>query len=114
VLQHGEPGDFIIATGRLHSLGELLELAFAAAGVRDPWAYVEQDAGLLRAADAPGLAGDAGKARRELGWTATTSFEDLVTEMVRVDLERVASGVEESPDYLPASSIKRSADDPAR
>lgn len=100
VLQHPEPGDFIIATGRLHSLKELLELAFAAAGVADPWAYVQQDESLLRSADAPGLTGDAGKTQRELGWTAATSFEDLVTEMVRVDSERLRSGVEESPDYV--------------
>ena len=99
-LQHDEPGDFIIATGRLHSLKDLLELAFAAAGVADPWAYVQQDEALLRAADAPGLTGDPGKAQRELGWTAVTSFDDLVAEMVRVDLERLRSGVEESPDYV--------------
>jgi GDPmannose 4,6-dehydratase len=99
-LQHDEPGDFIIATGRLHSLKELLELAFAAAGVADPWAYVQQDEALLRTADAPGLTGDPGKAQRELGWAAVTSFEDLVAEMVRVDLERLRSGVEESPDYV--------------
>lgn len=100
VLQHDEPTDFILATGRLHSLKELLELAFASAGVTDPWSYVEQDESLLRAADAPGLVGDAGKAQRELGWTAVTSFEDVVAEMVRVDLERLRSGVEESPDYV--------------
>lgn len=100
VLRHDVPGDFIIATGRLHSLKELLELAFAAAGVPDPWAYVRQDESLLRTADSPGLTGDAGKAERELGWTAVTSFEELVAEMVRVDLERLESGVEESPDYV--------------
>ena len=100
VLQHDEPDDFIIATGRLHSLKELLELAFEAAGVADPWAYVQQDESLLRTADAPGLAGDAGKAQRELGWIAATSFEDLVADMARVDLERLSSGVEESPDYV--------------
>ena len=100
VLQHHEPGDFIIATGHLHSLKDLLEQAFAAAGVADPWTYVQQDESLLRTSDAPGLIGDAGKAQRELGWTAVTSFEDLVAEMVRVDLERLRSGVEESPDYV--------------
>ena len=100
VLRHHEPADFIIATGRLHSLKELLELAFTSAGVADPWSYVQQDESLLRAADAPGLVGDAGKAQRELGWTAVTSFEDVVAEMVRVDLERLRSGVEESPDYV--------------
>ena len=112
-LEHHEPGDFVIATGRLHSLEELLELAFAAAGVPDPWAYVQQDPSLLRAADSPGLTGDAGKAQRELGWTAATSFADLVAEMVQVDLERLRSGVDESPDYVPRIS-RQPADGPGR
>ena len=102
VLQHDEPGDFTIATGRLHTLHELLDVAFTAAGVDDPWSRVEQDPALLRQADTPGLSGDPRRIREVLGWEATTSFEDMVTEMVRVDEARIASGIEESSDFLAA------------
>lgn len=99
-LQHDEPSDFIIATGQLHSLHNLLELAFEAAGATDPWSHVEQDPALLRLVDAPGLSGDPSRARRLLGWQATTSFDQLVAEMVEVEQRRVDTGVEESADYL--------------
>ena len=99
-LQHDEPGDYTIATGRLRSLRELVEIAFAAAGVSNPWSRVEQDPALMRQADTPGRSGDPRRAREVLGWEATTSFEDLVAEMVRVDELRVRTGVEESKDYL--------------
>ena len=95
------PADYVIASGRLHTLGELLEIAFSAVGIDDPWPYVEQDPALLRKADAPGLCGDASKAHRDLGWSPTTSFEDLVREMVAVDQQRIRTGVEEdSPKLL--------------
>lgn len=99
-LQQPEPSDYIIATGKLHTLGQLLEAAFSAVGIDDPWPHVEQDPALLRKADAPGLSGDATKARRELGWSPTSTFEDLVREMVAVDQKRLKSGVEEDPAYL--------------
>ena len=99
-LQHDAPMDYVIATGQLHTIGQLVESAFAAAGVRDPWSYVEQDQALLRKFDAPGLCGDPSRAREQLGWEASTSFEELVSNMVAVDVRRVRSGVEESLDYL--------------
>lgn len=99
-LQHDEPLDYVIATGRLHSVRELVEAAFAAAGVSDPWFHVEHDEALVRLSDAPGLSGDAGRARESLGWKPMTSFEELVTEMVRVDETRLRTGVEESVEYL--------------
>ena len=100
-LQHDEPQDYVIATGQLHSLGDLLEVAFEAAGVADPWSYVEQDPALLRSADSPGLAGDARRAEKALGWSPTTSFAQVIEEMVDVDRRRVRSGVEEDVSYLP-------------
>ena len=100
-LQHDEPGDYTIATGRLHTLRELVDVAFAAAGVDDPWSRVEHDPDLLRQADSPGRCRRSPDARASvLGWEATTSFEDLVAEMVRVDEARVRTGVEESVEYL--------------
>lgn len=100
VLQQTTPSDYVIATGQLHTLGQLLAVAFAAVGIDDPWAHVEQDPALLRKADAPGLSGDADKARRELGWSPTTSFEELVQGMVAVDQKRIKSGIEEDIAYL--------------
>lgn len=100
VLQHPAPSDYVISTGELHTLGQLLEVAFSAVGIADPWPYVEQDPALLRRADAPGLSGDASKARRELGWSPTTSFEELVQGMVAVDQKRIRTGVEQDIAYL--------------
>ncbi|GAA3518841.1 GDP-mannose 4,6-dehydratase [Aeromicrobium panaciterrae] len=99
-LQQPVPSDYIIATGKLHTLGQLLEVAFAAVGIDDPWPHVQQDPALLRKADAPGLSGDASKARSELDWSPTSTFEDLVREMVAIDQKRLKSGVEEDPAYL--------------
>ncbi|VXB46984.1 GDP-mannose 4,6-dehydratase [Aeromicrobium sp. 9AM] len=104
LLQHDEPGDYIIATGESHSLEQLLEVAFESAGLGDPWRYVDQDPALIRPTDVGGLIGDAGKARRQLGWEPTVRFEQVVEEMVQVDIRRVQSGVEESADYLVATS----------
>ena len=99
-MQHSTSSDYIIASGQLHTMSDLLELAFAAAGIADPWPHVEQDPALLRNADAPGLSGDARKALRDLRWSPTTTFDELVSEMVSVDQQRVRTGVEEDPGYL--------------
>ena len=99
-LAHDHPDDYVLATGTLHSLQDLLELAFGAVGIDDPWPYVQQDPALMRKADAPGLAGDASHALKQLGWTAATPFERLVDEMVEVEIRRVRTGVEESAEYL--------------
>lgn len=100
LLQQPTPSDYVIATGRLRTLGDLLEVAFAAVGIDDPWPHVEQDPALLRTADAPGLSGDAGKARRDLGWVPTTTFEQLVGEMVAIDQRRIRTGLDEDIAYL--------------
>ena len=54
----------------------------------------------MRRADAPGLVGAPTRARDVLGWKPTVSFDDLVADMVAVDQQRLASGVEESLTYL--------------
>ena len=86
-LQHETPGDYIFATGMLHSVEDVLEQAFAAVGLdwRD---HVETDPKLLRPVEPAQLVGDAGKARRELGWTPETSFADLIKEMTQAEQQR--------------------------
>lgn len=99
-LCHEQPGDYVIATGTTHTLRDLVEAAFTAAGIDDGWSHVRQDPELMRKSDALARVGDPSRARDILGWQATVSFSELVREMVDVDRRRVATGVEESPDYL--------------
>ena len=100
MLQQDAPTDLIIATGRSRPLSELLEVAFEAAGLGDPGRFVEQDPDLMRPADVMDLQGDPTKARELLGWQPAHSFTDVIGHMVRVDMERLRTGVEESASYL--------------
>lgn len=100
MLQLDEPQDFIIATGQSRQLSEVLSIAFGAVGIDDPAAYVEQDPALMRPADVPDLFGDPTKAREQLDWLPTLTFEQIIEHMVHADLARLRSGIEESPDYL--------------
>ena len=99
-LQQDEPADFIIATGISHALSDVLDVAFAEVGLSSPEDYLERDPELMRPADVVELRGDATKAREQLGWEPTTSFEEIIGRMVRADVARLSSGVEESPAYL--------------
>lgn len=88
MLAQDEPEDYVIATGKKHSVRQLVELAFRHVGL-DWQDYVEVDPTLLRPADVNTLCGDASKARARLGWQPKVSFEQLVAMMVEADLERV-------------------------
>jgi GDPmannose 4,6-dehydratase len=86
MLQHGEPSDFVIATGRSYSVREFLELAASYAGVN--WQKcVEKDARYFRPTEVDSLQGNASKARRVLGWEPEISFDQLVRGMVEHDME---------------------------
>lgn len=100
MLSQDQPADLIVATGMSRPLRELLAVAFDAAGLGDPERYVEQDPELMRPADVMDLQGDPTKARELLGWEPTLSFEDVIAHMVRVDVQRLESGVEEDLAYL--------------
>jgi GDPmannose 4,6-dehydratase len=86
MLQQSAPGDFVIATGRSHTVREFAEAAFAYAGL-DWEKHVEVDPRYLRPAEADDLRGDASKARRRLGWLPKVTFEELVVMMVDHDME---------------------------
>ncbi len=90
MLQREEADDFVIATGVAHSVGELVECAFARAGL-DWTRYVRVDESLQRgAAELHDLVGDASRARERLAWEPSVGFEGLVHLLVDADLERLA------------------------
>jgi GDPmannose 4,6-dehydratase len=84
------PGDYVLATGTTHSVGELTELAFNRVGL-DWKDHVVVDAGLRRGPGAvANLVGDSSLARDRLGWQPSVSFDELVAMMVDADLARLA------------------------
>src|SRR3712207_603306 len=87
MLQQDAAEDYVIATGRTHTVRECVEVAFDEAGVDDWERHVVLDPQFIRPAEVDLLIGDAGKARRELGWEPQTSFEELIRLMTRADLE---------------------------
>jgi GDPmannose 4,6-dehydratase len=105
LLQRPKPGDFVLATGEGHSVREFVERAFAVVGRRIVWrgrgldevgidettgeVVVEVDARYFRPTEVDILIGDPSKAHREFGWKHRTSFDDLISEMVNSDLEKL-------------------------
>jgi GDPmannose 4,6-dehydratase len=89
MMQRDTPEDFVIATGETHSVRELCEVAFSAAGLN--WEdHVVVDPAFLRPAEVDLLVGDATKAQRELGWRCETDFYGLIEMMVAADLASLA------------------------
>jgi GDPmannose 4,6-dehydratase len=89
MLQQQKPDDYVIATGEMHTVRELVEEAFGGAGL-DWRKYVVQDPALMRPAEVDLLVGDPAKARRVLGWEPEVGFKELVRRMVEADLQRVS------------------------
>lgn len=106
MLQQQEPDDFVIATGKTHSVREFCERVFRRAGFEIAWrgkgleekgietqtgrVLVEIDPRYLRPTEVDRLEGDASKARARLGWSARTRFEELTDLMTDADLEAAA------------------------
>jgi GDPmannose 4,6-dehydratase len=88
MLQQEKPRDYVVASGIAHSVRQLLEIAFTHLGM-DYREYVETDPAFLRPAEVYHLLGDATKARAELGWKPSVSFEELVKMMVDEDMARL-------------------------
>ncbi len=86
MLQQEKPEDYVIATGKSHSVRELLAIAFSYLDL-DYQKYLVVDEKLYRPSEVNILQGDASKAHRQLNWFPTATFEELVTEMVDRDLE---------------------------
>ena len=86
-LDADEPDDYVLASGVGRTVGELVDVAFAAAGIaRDD--RIEVDPAFVRPPEATALVGDPAKARDELGWKPEFSFEQTIGEMVATDLAR--------------------------
>ncbi len=105
ILQQEKPGDYVLATGETHTVREFVERAFAETGRKIEWrgkgvdevgidaasgrTVVAIDPRYFRPTEVDLLLGNPQKARRELGWQARMSFDDLVRDMVRADLVMV-------------------------
>jgi GDPmannose 4,6-dehydratase len=85
MLQAEKADDFVVATGETHSVREFCERAFARVGL-DWEAHVVTDESLLRPLEVDLLVGNASRAREQLGWSPTVSFEGLVDMMVDAEL----------------------------
>ena len=86
MLQQDEPDDYVIATGKSHTIREFLDAAFQHIGIVHWDEYVKQDPRFMRPAEVDVLRGDSTKARDELGWTLSTSFQEMISKMVTNDI----------------------------
>jgi GDPmannose 4,6-dehydratase len=90
MLQQDKPGDYVIASGRDHSVRQFVEAAFGHLDL-DYKKYVVTDPRFVRPAEVDTLLGDPSYAKKKLGWEPTVSFEQLVQMMVDKDLERLST-----------------------
>ncbi len=88
MLQQEKPDDYVLATGKTHSVRDLVSAAFSYVGIADWDKYLVIDPRNLRPAEVFELRGDASKAKEKLGWEPKTSFTDLVKMMVDADIAR--------------------------
>lgn len=87
MLQQPLPDDYVVATGKAHSIEQLLEIAFNAGGLGDWRQFVRQDQRFFRPAEVDLLIGDATKTRTILGWQPKVDFTTLIQMMVRHDID---------------------------
>ena len=99
MLDSDQPADYVVGTGITHSVQDLVELAFMAAGL-DWREHVVTDTAFIRPAEVDRLCADPGRARRELGWEPKVDFEELITMMVESDLGLLSSSSLQAEDLL--------------
>lgn len=93
MLQQEHPDDFVIATGRTHTVREFVRIAFESAGLGSYEPFVKIDQRFVRPAEVDLLVGDPAKAHRVLGWQPEVSFEELVEMMVKADVDRLSTQI---------------------
>jgi GDPmannose 4,6-dehydratase len=117
IVQQNTPGDYVLATGKTHSVREFIELAFAHVGRNIAWrgkgvdekgvdattgdVLVEVDKRYFRPTEVDLLLGDPSKAQTVLGWKHTTTFPQLVSEMMESDLKTVPTEMQRRGNQLP-------------
>jgi GDPmannose 4,6-dehydratase len=89
MMQIDEPSDYVIATGKTHTVRDFLTLAFREIGINDWTNYVKSTSDNMRPAEVDYLRGDYSKAKNTLGWEPKHSLEQIVQIMVKTDLERL-------------------------
>ena len=87
MLQQDSPDDFVISTGKSHSIRDLLDIAFTHIGIDNWQNYIKQDPRYMRPAEVDVLRGDSTKAKEILGWNPKVEFSDLVSRMVENDIK---------------------------
>jgi GDPmannose 4,6-dehydratase len=95
ILNHNQPDDFILATGKSHTLKEFVSAAFMSAGISDWEQYLYLDSALSRPADVISVVGNATKANETLGWEPKQSFDATIRAMVEFDLELIDSATKD-------------------
>ncbi len=90
LMQQDTPKDYVISTGIFHTLGDFLDSSFKEIGITDWSKYVKYDDRFRRPADVFYLRGDSTRAKEELGWTPKTSFEEMVSKMVKNDIGQLS------------------------
>ena len=109
ILQQDAPDDYVLATGRTVSVRDFVSTAFKVAGIDIEWkgegvdergferctdrCLIEVDPRYFRPTEVDLLLGDPAKAKEKLGWTATTTLEEMITEMVQSDIREHGNSV---------------------
>jgi GDPmannose 4,6-dehydratase len=92
ILQQECPDDYVIGTGKLHTLKQLCETAYGSVD-KDWREFVLSDPALVRPLESGQSLADPSKARMQLGWEPTVSFEDMVGHMVRAQLQQLSAAI---------------------
>jgi GDPmannose 4,6-dehydratase len=91
MLQQDQPDDYVVATGALHQVEDVVRIAFEAVGL-DWQKCVRQDPRLVRKAEPARLVGNPAKARARLGWQPETGFEAMIRQMTEAELAALGNG----------------------
>jgi GDPmannose 4,6-dehydratase len=87
MMQQEKPGTYVVATGETHTVREFCEIAFSEVGL-DYKDYVKTSESLIRPSEVNILLGDATKAKEEIGWEPKVKFRELISKMIKEDLNR--------------------------
>ena len=100
ILNHTYPDDFVLATGKTYSVVDFCKIAFQHAGLGDYKRFVRIDPNLYRPNEVKTLVGDASKAKKILGWSPQTIFDNLVKKMVNFDINTITKKTKEKDSII--------------